>query len=487
MEQVLNRAVEGLALALCAWAVARPRLLDAAWRGRVWAAALVGLALLMAAPLATLAAPAGPWQSAAVRSTHLPAPSPVSTTAPWALVSLPPFAVPLAPMFAAWTAVALWRAGILARAVLRIRAARRAVVTLPADREARLPAWNAAARGRFPLVVSSRVTTASMLGFGRPMIALPPAWLERLDDRELDGVALHELAHAERRDDLAQLAQELLVAACWFHPAAWWIGRRIRFEREAACDERAARATSIRDYARCLVHVAETMGPGRFASPLLVPSSMSRPSQLARRVERVIRVTEVRRAGRSRLVALLAGAVACAAGVGAQSGPRVFGAAVPTILPAPAPPTLMPTSARLDRESDVSAALSSRPSPRPDRARARTAAATLAPVAFEDDRFVTVPTAGGQLSGEPARSDLADTAPPPLLAPSVGWDRLSAGVLLPAAPAPVRPVTGAAGRPVTVAAPFRAAGFALVEAGKRTGQWFSRTGVSIAEGLTAHN
>ena len=40
----------------------------------------------------------------------------------------------------------------------------------------------------------------------------------------------HELAHLRRRDGVALLFGRFAVALWWFHPLAWWVERRARFE-----------------------------------------------------------------------------------------------------------------------------------------------------------------------------------------------------------------------------------------------------------------
>ena len=40
-----------------------------------------------------------------------------------------------------------------------------------------------------------------------------------------------------RRDNLAAAIHQVVEAVFWFHPLAWWLGRRLVAEREQACDE----------------------------------------------------------------------------------------------------------------------------------------------------------------------------------------------------------------------------------------------------------
>jgi len=78
--------------------------------------------------------------------------------------------------------------------------------------------------------------------------------LRELSPEELRVVLLHEFAHLRRWDDWTNLLQKLVRTIFFFHPAVWWIERRLSLEREMACDEAVlAETENPQAYAECLV------------------------------------------------------------------------------------------------------------------------------------------------------------------------------------------------------------------------------------------
>lgn len=71
----------------------------------------------------------------------------------------------------------------------------------------------------------------------RPVIVLPRRTVETLSDEELRPVLAHEIAHLRRRDPLVNTVQILLFGIWWFHPAYWWLNRKLRSVREECCDD----------------------------------------------------------------------------------------------------------------------------------------------------------------------------------------------------------------------------------------------------------
>jgi beta-lactamase regulating signal transducer with metallopeptidase domain len=68
-------------------------------------------------------------------------------------------------------------------------------------------------------------------------VVVLPRQARNWTDRLKRTVLLHELAHVRRRDVAYQWLGRLACALYWFHPLAWWGLRKLRQEREQACDD----------------------------------------------------------------------------------------------------------------------------------------------------------------------------------------------------------------------------------------------------------
>ncbi len=79
-----------------------------------------------------------------------------------------------------------------------------------------------------------------MAGILKPVILVPTSVLTGLPAAQVELLLAHELAHVVRHDALANLLQRILETLLFFHPAVWWLGRRVRQERERCCDALAA-------------------------------------------------------------------------------------------------------------------------------------------------------------------------------------------------------------------------------------------------------
>ncbi|WEJ98373.1 MAG: M56 family metallopeptidase [Candidatus Sphingomonas phytovorans] len=92
------------------------------------------------------------------------------------------------------------------------------------------------------LRLSLQASGPFVMGLFRSVVVLPVSALAALSPDQLEAVLAHELAHVRRADYFWNLLQTLVEALFFFHPAVWWISRRLREEREHCCDDLALAA-----------------------------------------------------------------------------------------------------------------------------------------------------------------------------------------------------------------------------------------------------
>lgn len=87
------------------------------------------------------------------------------------------------------------------------------------------------------LYISEIVDEPVTFQFFKPVILLPVSLFTGLTTTQIEVLILHELAHIRRRDFAVNLLQTLIEILFFYHPALWWISRKIREEREHCCDD----------------------------------------------------------------------------------------------------------------------------------------------------------------------------------------------------------------------------------------------------------
>jgi beta-lactamase regulating signal transducer with metallopeptidase domain/tetratricopeptide (TPR) repeat protein len=122
---------------------------------------------------------------------------------------------------------------------------------------------------------SAKVSEALAAGLFRPLVIVPASWLTMLPPEAVEAVIAHELAHIRRFDPWIHLLQRVVETLLFFHPAVWWLSRRLRIERELACDRLAVSATGRQlAYASALERVARA----RLASRLTASAALGAAS-----------------------------------------------------------------------------------------------------------------------------------------------------------------------------------------------------------------
>jgi beta-lactamase regulating signal transducer with metallopeptidase domain len=143
-------------------------------------------------------------------------------------------------------------------------------------------------RGNIRVLASAEARVPMAAGFVRRAIVFPQSVADELTPQEFEQVLCHEMAHLRRWDDWTQLAHAIAQAALFFNPAIYWIGRRLKIEREMACDDWVVSTTGeARPYAACLTHLHELTR--RAPAPQLAPGAASgKRWQLRARVEALL-------------------------------------------------------------------------------------------------------------------------------------------------------------------------------------------------------
>ena len=194
------------------------------------------------------------------------------------------------------------------------------------------------------LLASADVAMPFTSGVLRPAVVVPWSAVADWTDERIRVVLLHEFAHVGRRDCLAQAMAQLACAAYWFNPLAWVAARRLRSERERACDDMVLEA-GLRGavYAQHLLDIARTAAPRRVLSAASL--AMARPSELEGRLLAILEPRRPRSRQRWSLAgvafALLAAPIATVSPV-AQSAPAEPEAVAPAPQPSAAAPAPRP-------------------------------------------------------------------------------------------------------------------------------------------------
>ncbi|MBO0859413.1 MAG: HEAT repeat domain-containing protein [Chloracidobacterium sp.] len=164
------------------------------------------------------------------------------------------------------------------------------------------------------LLQSALVKVPMVIGWLRPVILLPAGALTGLTTRQLEAIIAHELAHIRRHDYLINLLQAVVETLLFYHPAVWWVSRKIRQEREHCCDDMAvAVCGDAVTYSRALLEMEQLHAAG---------SQLAMASNGGLLMNRIQRLLSAQPKHDNRFSGLFAGVIALitliSAGAGAQ-------------------------------------------------------------------------------------------------------------------------------------------------------------------------
>ena len=308
---LLNCTAEGIGIALVAWILLRVLgRQNSGTRFAVWFSTLLGIAALPVLGhlgsiiIERLTAASG---NAATRSE-------ITMPASWAIY-----------IFGGWLVMAA--AGLIrvAAGFWHLRQLRKTCVRIDSislDPLLRKTLQESDSRRSVAVCVSDSLRIPTAIGFVSPLVVIPGWAMQELSPSELNTIVLHELAHLRRWDDWTNLVQKVLGALLFFHPAVWWIEKKLTLEREMACDDLVvARTESPRAYAECLVSLAEKSLLRRGLA--LAQSAVGRMRHMSLRVAQILDETRPDAAGIWRPAPALLGGISLAVVMIFSGAPRL--------------------------------------------------------------------------------------------------------------------------------------------------------------------
>ena len=180
--------------------------------------------------------------------------------------------------WARWTALGyvLGVALMLARVLLAVQGGRRLRRATSPVQEPDLLAAIRVQVERFGLRIApsvawcDRVLVPVVIGLVKPAILLPTTLATGLTPAQVNLVIAHEMAHLYRWDHLVLVFQRVVEAVFFFHPAVWYVSRRLSVERELCCDELVLNGGgNANEYAESLLRVVELTRPAARPAPLV--------------------------------------------------------------------------------------------------------------------------------------------------------------------------------------------------------------------------
>ncbi len=134
---------------------------------------------------------------------------------------------------------------------------------------------------------SNWIAVPMTVGLVHPRIILPPEWRKWPVDK-LAAALVHERMHVRRADWAVAALAGLNRCVFWFHPLAWWLGRRLAALAEQACDDAALLSLGEREcYARTLLDMTAAVASGR-GRMVWEAMAMARTAEVRKRIERIL-------------------------------------------------------------------------------------------------------------------------------------------------------------------------------------------------------
>jgi beta-lactamase regulating signal transducer with metallopeptidase domain len=193
----------------------------------------------------------------------------------------------------------------------------------------------------------------AVIGWFRPVVFLPVTALTGLSEEQLEVVVAHELAHIQRLDPFVNVFQVCVETLLFYHPAVWWLNKRIRAEREHCCDDMAvALCGNAVEYARALTLMEEWR-----SAPVFAMAANRGPL-----TERIVRVLGLKTLGTGIRGIGLTGSILCL-GAALIAGNALLGMSHPQSASAAAMSQATPKPSANSAQTSANSAPTPKPSP----------------------------------------------------------------------------------------------------------------------------
>jgi TonB family protein len=107
------------------------------------------------------------------------------------------------------------------------------------------------------LFVSQNAPYPMAVGIFKPFILIPERLLYKLRDSQIRGILLHELSHIYHKDQVTGILQRLVTALNWWNPLAYALSKSFSRAREEISDNYVLLQNDSKEYAECLINLAE--------------------------------------------------------------------------------------------------------------------------------------------------------------------------------------------------------------------------------------
>jgi beta-lactamase regulating signal transducer with metallopeptidase domain len=159
--------------------------------------------------------------------------------------------------------------------------------------------------------ISDYVQTPIVIGWLKPVILLPIIAFSELTPQQIEFILAHELAHIRRHDQLVNYIQTIVETLLFYHPAAWWISRQIRIERENCCDDVASQTCGDRRAYCAALSAMEHLRCGEPVPAAALPLT-GRAESLLPRIRRLLAPQAVEQSAHSMAVTTMLVLLGCA-------------------------------------------------------------------------------------------------------------------------------------------------------------------------------